>query len=57
MCPLTNEAPPLVMQIPARETARAKVGRRLPLLLCALCEASWGEACLLARKDAARAQE
>ena len=41
-----------------RETARAKVtGRRLPLLLCASCEASWGEACLLARKDAARAQE
>ena len=43
-----------------RETARAaKVTgkRRLPMLLCASCEASWGEACLLARKDAARAQE
>ena len=44
-----------------RETTREKVTGRagcrcwlLELLLCASCEASWGGACLLARKNTAR---
>ena len=47
-----------------RETTREKVTGRagcrcwlLELLLCASCEALWGEACLLARKNAACAQK